>query len=79
MGQLHHDVRISFKTIPYRVLIVVCVMTPISLAFVGVYDEETPLWNFTMDLVINVSFFIDLVLTFFSAYEDQKLNIIDNR
>ena len=67
------------KIISYSVLIVVCVMTPISLAFVGVYDEEPPLWNFTMDLVINVSFFIDLILTFFSAYEDQKLNIIDNR
>jgi len=54
-------------------------MTPISLAFVGVYDEDPPMWNFTMDLIINCSFFVDLVLTFFSAYEDQKLNIIDNR
>jgi len=37
------------------------------------------MWNFVMDMIINVSFFIDLILTFFSAYEDQKLNIIDNR
>ena len=32
-----------------------------------------------MDLTINISFFFDLILTFFSAYEDQKLNIIDKR
>jgi hypothetical protein len=79
MGQLYQFVSLLLKVTLCRVLLVVCVMTPISLAFVGVYDEDPPLWNFTMDLVINCSFFVDLVLTFFSAYEDQKLNIIDNR
>ena len=54
-------------------------MTPYSLAFVGVFDDEIVVWNFTIDLIINISFFVDLVLTFFSAYEDQKLNIIDDK
>jgi hypothetical protein len=79
VGQLYHRVNISFNFILFSVLLVVCVFTPISLAFVGVFDDSTPMWNFVMDMIINVSFFIDLILTFFSAYEDQKLNIIDNR
>ncbi len=79
MGQLYNDVSISFKVTLCRVLLVVCIMTPYSLAFVGVFNEDIVVWNFTMDLIINISFFFDLILTFFSAYEDQKLNIIDNR
>jgi len=57
----------------------VCLLTPYSLAFVGVFDDDIVVWNFSLDLIINLSFFIDLVLTFFSAYEDEKLNIIDDK
>jgi hypothetical protein len=32
-----------------------------------------------LDLIINASFFVDLILTFFSAYENKKLEIIDKR
>ena len=56
-----------------------CLLTPYSLAFVGVFDDDIVVWNFSLDLIINLSFFIDLVLTFFSAYEDEKLNIIDDK
>jgi hypothetical protein len=45
---------------------------------VGVYDDKIELWNFTIDIVINVSFLIDMILTFFTAYEDRKLNVIDD-
>ncbi len=55
-----------------------CLLTPYSLAFVGVYDDKIELWNFTIDIVINVSFLIDMILTFFTAYEDRKLNVIDD-
>jgi len=57
----------------------VCLLTPYSLAFVGVFDDDIVFWNFILDMLINISFFIDLILTFFSAYEDEKLNVIDDR
>jgi len=63
----------------FRILLLVCLLTPYSLAFVGVFDDDIVVWNFILDLMINISFLIDLVLTFFSAYEDEKLNIIDDK
>ncbi len=57
----------------------VCLITPYSLAFVGVFDDEIVTWNFVIDLIINISFLFDMAITFFSAYEDQKLNVIDDR
>ena len=60
-------------------MLFVSIFTPISLAFVGPFESEIVEWNFILDLIINASFFIDLILTFFSAYENKKLEIIDKR
>jgi hypothetical protein len=58
--------------------VLVCLLTPYSLAFVNVFENEFVPWNFTLDLIINISFLIDMIITFFSAYEDEKLNVIDD-
>ena len=58
------------------VLIVSCTTTPLRLAFAA--DEEVIFWIITNG-IIDILFFIDMFLTFFTALYDENLIIIDNK
>jgi hypothetical protein len=49
-------------------LVFVAISTPIRLAF---YDEDTTDW-LIINIVTDFSFFVDLILTFFCPYKDEK-------
>lgn len=57
-------------------IFITCILTPINMAFTK--DEE----NFgiqVFDSVINVLFFIDVMIQFNTAFYDSDFNIIDDR
>ena len=49
------------------------------MAFINVYEYELTAWSFVIDILINISLFIDIIIRFFSAYENKRLKIIDDR
>lgn len=51
-----------------------CVITPYSLAFPEDY-KGTILY---VDYLMNVLFFIDVIVNFFSAYVDSDFNLVDD-
>lgn len=57
-------------------MVAACILTPLQLAFV---EEDTIEW-IIMSAAIDVSFFIDIVLTFFSAYvEESNMQLETNK
>lgn len=49
-------------------MVMAAILTPLQLAFV---EEDTIGW-IIMSAIIDVSFFIDIILTFFSGYLDES-------
>jgi hypothetical protein len=56
-------------------LVFTSLVTPFRIAFV---DEDDLEWS-TVNNVINFLFFIDILVSFISAYQDEELKIIDDR
>lgn len=57
-------------------MVAACILTPLQLAFV---EEDTIEW-ILMSAIIDVSFFVDIVLTFFSAYvEESNMQLETNK
>ena len=57
-----------------RLIVITCMMTPYVLAFPEVYTREIMLFDNSMNLI----FFIDVMICFFSAYHDEEYTIIDD-
>lgn len=53
----------------------VCFVTPYRISF---YDSDTPFWVI-IDSIVDVLFFIDIILNFFMAYYDSSDEIVDDR
>ena len=53
-----------------------CILTPVDLAFPN-YRVESPQYSAFL-YFIDIIFLFDLILTFFSAYEDYDLKIEDD-
>jgi hypothetical protein len=62
--------------IKYSLLLMLCLITPISLAFSN-YDYSPA--QYVFDIVLNVSLLMDMIINFLSAYYDFNINIIDSR
>lgn len=56
-------------------LILTCLITPYSLAFQQ--DEDRYQSLVILDAIVNVCFFIDLLISFLSPYYDEEFNLID--
>lgn len=57
-------------------IIISCVSSPYMLAF---QDDESGPSNMTiLDTAINCLFFVDIILNFFTAYQDEEMNMIDD-
>ena len=57
------------------ILILTCIVTPVRIAF---YEEDDVSWtiiNYTIDFF----FFIDIVVSFNSAFYDEDFRIVDSR
>ena len=59
----------------FSLVFVTSIYAPLSLAFTSSYSLSLEL----IDLIINVIFFIDVFVTFCSAYQDNDLQIIEDR
>ena len=57
-------------------LIYSCLMTPVKIAFS--FENGNSGWSIS-DNVIDILFGIDMLLTFFCAYLDEQLEVIDER
>ncbi len=73
MGYLYRNVTLVLK--PFRLLIYSAIVLPFKLAFVDVDTYDQKLW----DTITDGIFFVDLILSFFSAYYDSDENLIKNR
>ena len=56
-------------------IVLSAIITPYRMAFV---DDNSVSWMVT-ELVLDFLFFIDIILTFFSAYFDKLDVLVDNR
>ena len=54
------------------ILILVCILTPLNLAF----DEEQKTADLAFETFIDLTFMVDIVLVFNSAYYDNKFKIV---
>jgi hypothetical protein len=59
----------------YRVLLYTTLITPYRLAFI---DEDTLGWTIAAT-VVDLVFFCDIILTFYTAYYDQDDNLVVNK
>ena len=51
-----------------------CIFTPYAMAFVPDFDLNMTIF----DGVMNILFFLDIFIIFFSAYVDQDYKVIDD-
>lgn len=58
-------------------LIVSCITTPIDIAFSNHDKDWSP--HYIVNLTLDIIFLIDIFFCFFSAYEDETSEIVDNR
>lgn len=58
----------------FRILLFTCCATPYRLAF----NKDTIAWVY-VDSFIDLCFFIDLIINFFSAYYDDEFMLIDDK
>lgn len=57
------------------VLLVTCIATPYTIAFVPEEPQALVITNATIDTL----FAIDMILLFFSVYYDDEMKLIDDR
>jgi hypothetical protein len=57
-------------------IIINCFSTPVDLAFPS-YRSDIYIYLSALN-AIDFMFLLDIISTFFSAYEDEKMDIIDN-
>jgi hypothetical protein len=78
-GKISSLCKIFYSITRFRVLFIISIYIPLTLAFINVYEYELTAWSFVIDILINISLFIDIIIRFFSAYENKRLKIIDDR
>jgi hypothetical protein len=71
MKVMFWDLGISF------ILLLTCVTTPFDLAFADEIKDVT--WYTVFRNVIDVLFFIDIIIIFNTAYQDESMEIVDSR
>lgn len=54
------------------ILFIIAIMIPIRLAF---YEEDSLQWRIVNSL-IDISFLVDIILTFFSSYFDERQHMV---
>lgn len=59
-------------------LVLTCILTPIKLAFIDDDYEHIAAW-LVVEYFIDISFFFDIILNFFSAYYYEEYLIEDGR
>jgi hypothetical protein len=62
----------------YRLLLITCTFIPLRLAFDDLVAGTSITW-YTIDTVVNFSFFIDILVNFFSSYYDGEYVLVENR
>lgn len=67
--------KIKWEMLIAVVLIFTAIITPFRLAFSS-SDDRT--WS-VINYVIDITFFLDIILTFFSAYEDENEELVHDR
>jgi len=60
------------------VLIISCMISPVRIAFHQHGQEESTGWQI-YNMVVDVCFFIDIIVVFNTALYDEDFRIIDNR
>ena len=78
-GKISSLCKIFYSITRFRVLFIISIYIPLTLAFINVYEYELTAWSFVIDILINISLLIDIIIRFFSAYENKRLKIIDDR
>ena len=58
-------------------LLSTCILTPFNLAFSEIIEIIN--WYMNLNYGIDLFFFLDIILNFNSAYNDESYQIIDNR
>jgi hypothetical protein len=53
--------------------VITCILTPYNVAF---YSDDYSAGFLAFDQLVNSAFFIDLVLTFFTAYNDEDEELV---
>ena len=66
-----------WDTVISIILLITCFITPINLAF----QEETEMveWYMMFNYVIDILFFMDILVNFNSAYQNEMYEMIDDR
>ncbi len=73
----HYWQKIYWDIFLIIILISSIILTPIDLAFSDIRDGDSNYNSFMYS--IDIIFLCDLLVNFFSAYEDDKMILIDNR
>jgi len=77
----HNQFKSYWNTLITLILLFTCLVTPARLAFTfddmsDKYDLDT--WE-TINLIIDIFFFFDIVFNFNSSYIDEDFQVISNR
>lgn len=67
--------KIKWEMLIAIVLIFTAITTPYKLAF---SSRDDPVWS-GINYVIDITFFLDIILCFFSAYEDENEELVHDR
>lgn len=77
MGEGYESVRYNSNNlinVCFSLVITTCIFTPYAMAFVPDFDLTMTI----CDGVMNILFFLDIFVIFFSAYADQDFKVIDD-
>ena len=58
-------------------LLTTCILTPINLAYSEILENIT--WYMNLNYGIDIFFFLDIILNFNSAYNDESYSVVDDR
>jgi len=59
------------------ILLITCLITPFNLAFQDEVEEID--WYIKMNYLIDILFGIDIIVNFFTAYQNDLFEIVDDR
>ena len=70
----NHPIKLIWNIISVIMLLYTAIVMPFQVCF----DDSDGIiaWSFTIDVILEILFILDIVVTFFSAYEDNDGNII---
>ena len=58
-------------------LLTTCILTPFNLAYSEILEKIN--WYMNLNYGIDIFFFLDIILNFNSAYNDETYSVVDDR